>query len=218
VGALIRYNLAAVVHSQRYLAALLLDIVALCVFTINDQGPLTGSYVAAAAALLLSMCWLTVTIINHEDPVRRSISIVLAGSSDRVLFSEVALALLAGVVLAVVGVLFPIVSGQHTWNAGDLEVGALAMSTVVLAGTAIGVICSRLVIPRPGYSLLVALCVVIALPLTPHLPPVNPMLKTLAGTSRAADQVAPLAGDLLAAAVLLAICLAIARFLAVRRD
>jgi hypothetical protein len=216
--ALIRYNLAAVVHGQRYLAPLLIFAITLSVFTINDQGPLTGSYVAAAGALLLTMCWLTVTIINHEDPVRRSILIVLAGSSTRVLFAEVLLALLAGLALTLVGLIFPILSGQHLWAGTDLAAGAAALLTAAFTGTAVGVLCCRLMVPRPGYSLLLALVVVIALPLAHGLPPVNPMLRTLASSSPPVDQVAPLAGDLLISLVLLALCVAAARFTAARRD
>jgi hypothetical protein len=215
MGALIRYNLAAVVHGQRYLAPLLVFAIALSVFTINDQGPLTGSYVAAGGSLLIAMCWLTVTIINHEDPVRRSISVVLAGGSSRVLAAKVLLALLAGSALALVGLIFPIFSGRHSWTGTDLEAGLLALLTTVFAGVAVGVLCSRLVVPGPGYSLLLALVVVIALPLLPGLPPINPMLKTLASSRPPADQLAPLAGDLLISVALLAICVAGARFVAV---
>jgi hypothetical protein len=218
MGALIRYNLAAVVHGQRYLAPLLVFVIALSVFTINDQGPLTGSYVAAGGSLLIAMCWLTVTIVNHEDPVRRSVSIVLAGGSSRVLFAEVLLALLAGTVLTVIGLIFPILSGQHTWTGADLAAGLLALLTTVFAGTAVGVLCSRLVVPRPGYSLVLALVVVIALPLTPGLPPVNPMLRTLASGRPPTGQLAPLAVDLLVSVMLLVICGAGARLVAVRRD
>jgi hypothetical protein len=85
VPALIRYYLAATVHGQRYLAPLLFDIAVLCVFTINDSGPLVGSYVVSAASLLLTACWLTVTIVNLEDPVRRAITLVAAGGAVRVL-------------------------------------------------------------------------------------------------------------------------------------
>lgn len=218
MGALIRYNLAALVHGQRYLAPLLLFIVALCVFTINDQGPLTGSYVVCASSLLIAMCWLTVTIVNHEDPVRRAITIVTAGGSGRVLLAEIILALLIGAVLVGVGLAFPIFSGYHVWTDADLGAGLLAQATAVCAGTAIGLVCSRLVIPRPGYSLLLALVTVIALPIAPGLPPINPMLKVLASGRPPGEQLAPLGGYLAVAVGLLAVCAACTRFVAVRRD
>jgi hypothetical protein len=218
MSALIRYQLAAVLHGQRYLAPLLLFVIALSVLTINDQGPLTGSYAVSAGSLLIAMCWLTVTIVNHEDPVRRAVTAVTAGGFRAVLRAEILLALLAGAVLTGAGLVFPIVAGQHVWTGDDLAAGLLALLTSVLTGTAAGLACSRLVVPRPGYSLLLALVVVIALPVTPGLPPVNPMLRILSGAHPPRDQLAPLAGCLVVAAVLLVVAAAGARLVAERRD
>ncbi len=218
MGALIRYQLAAVLHGQRYLAPLLLFGTVLSVFTVNDQGPLTGSYVVSAGSLLIATCWLTVTIVNHEDPVRRAISGVTAGGPARVLLAEAVLALLLGAVLCVVGLGFPILAGRHVWTGADVVAGLLAQLTAVLAGTAVGLLCSRPVVPRPGYSLVLALVVVIALPVTPGLPPVNTALRILAGGRPAGEQLLPLAGCLALAAALLTICAAGTRYAAVHRD
>jgi hypothetical protein len=216
--ALIRYQLAALLHGQRYLAPVLLFLIALSVLTINDQGPLTGSYAVSAGSLLITMCWLTVTIVNHEDPVRRAITEVTAGGPGRVLLAEILLSLLAGVLLTGVGLLFPIVSGHHVYTGADLAAGLLASLTSVGAGTAVGLVCSRLVVPRPGYSLLLALVVVVALPVTPGLPPINPMLRTLSGGSPPQDQLAALAGCLAIATALLVVCAGCTRLTAARRD
>jgi hypothetical protein len=177
--ALIRYYLAATVHGQRYLAPLLFDLAVLSVFTINDAGPLIGSYVVSAASLLLTSCWLTVTIVNLEDPVRRAITLVAAGGAMRVLAAEAGLAVLAGVVLIGVGTIFPIVSGSHSVTPGDVVVGILAQVTTAAVGIAVGLLSSRLVVPRPGYSLILALVVIVAVPLTPGLPPVHSMLRLM---------------------------------------
>lgn len=216
--ALIRYELAAVLHGQRYLAPLLLFVIALSVLTINDQGPLTGSYAVSAGSLLITMCWLTVTVVNHEDPVRRAITGVAAGGSGPVLLAEILLSLLAGVFLTGVGLVFPILAGQHVWTGADLVAGLLALLTSVAAGTAVGLACSRLVVARPGYSLLLALVVVIALPIIPGLPPVNLMLRILSGGRPAPDQLAPLTGCLAIAAAFLGAAAAGARLISVRRD
>ncbi|MFI5932046.1 hypothetical protein [Actinoplanes sp. NPDC051494] len=215
--ALIRYNLAAVLHGQRYVAPLLLFAVVLSVFTINDSGALTGSYTVSAGCLLVAMCWLTVTIVNHEDPVRRAIQAVAAGGAGRVLLAELLLALLFGAVLTVTGLIFPIVAGRHRYGPADLGAGALAELTCVCTGIAVGVLCSRLVVPRPGYSLLLALVVVIAVPLTP-VPPVNPVLKLLSTARPAGDMLGPLTGYLAVSVVLAAACVTLTRFLAARRD
>ncbi|GGM47341.1 hypothetical protein GCM10011608_35140 [Micromonospora sonchi] len=218
MGALIRYNLAAVVHGQRYVAPLLFFGIVLTVFTVNDSGPLANIYVVSASTLLVSMCWLTVTILNHEDPVRRSIQSVTAGGSSRVLVAEVVLALLIGVGLTVVGLIFPILSGSHHWDGSGLAAGVLALATCLFTGIAIGVLCSRLVVPRTGYSLLLALVVVIAVPLTPGLPPVNPALRLMSGNRPAGELLYPLSGYLVVSIVVAAGCIALTRYISVRRE
>jgi len=214
--ALIRYYGAATIHGQRYLAPLLFDVAVLCVFTINDAGPLIGSYVVSAASLLLTACWLTVTIVNLEDPVRRAITLVAAGGAGRVLAAETGLALLAGVGLIGVGTVFPIVSGTHSVTFGDIAVGVLAQATTTAVGIAVGLLCSRLVVPRPGYSLLLALVVIVAVPLTPGLPPVHSMLRRMSAPG--AVPVAPFVADAAIAAVILVCAFAATHHVAVRRD
>jgi hypothetical protein len=213
--ALIRYYLAATVHGQRYLAPLLFDVAVLCVFTINDAGPLIGSYVVSSASLLLTACWLTVTIVNLEDPVRRAITLVAAGGAMRVLAAEAGLAVLAGVVLIGVGTIFPIVSGSHTVTVGDVLAGILAQATTTAIGTAVGLLCSRLVVPRAGWSLIVALVVIVAVPLTPGLPPVHGMLRLMSADKVSLD---PLLVDAGIALLILFGAFAVTHRIAVRRD
>jgi hypothetical protein len=215
--ALIRYYLAATVHGQRYLAPLLLDLAVLSVFTINDAGPLTGSYVVSAASLLLTSCWLTVTIVNLEDPVRRAITLVAAGGAVRVLAAEAGLAVLAGVVLIGVGTVFPILSGSHTVTFDGVAVGVLAQVTTTAVGIAVGLLCSRLVVPRPGYSLILALVVIVAVPLTPGLPPVHSMLRLMSSAGGAVPT-GPLIADAAVAVVVLLAAFALTHRIAVRRD
>jgi hypothetical protein len=215
--ALIRYYLAATVHGQRYLAPLLLDVSVLAVFTINDSGPPAGSYAVSAGSLLLTACWLTVTIVNLEDPVRRAITLVAAGGAVRVLAAEAGLAALAGVVLIAVGTIFPIVAGSHTVTGRDVLVGVLAQVTTTAVGIAVGLLCSRLVVPRPGYSLIVALVVIVAVPLTPGLPPVHSMLRLMSSPTGAVP-VGPLLIDAAIAVFVLFAGLVVTHQIAVRRD
>ena len=216
--ALVRYYLALTVHAQRYLAPLLLHATALTVFTVNDAGPLTGSYVVVAGSLLLVTCWLTVTIVNLEDPARRAVTLVTAGGAGRVFTAEVALSLLAGVALIAVGTVFPILSGRHEVTAAAVGVGVVAQATTVGVGVAVGLICSRLVVPRPGWSLILALVVIVAIPLTPGLPPVNPMLRLMSSDRPPADQLPPIAIGLAVAVALLAASAVATHRIALRRD
>ncbi len=216
--ALIRYHLALTVHAQRYLGPLLLHLCALTIFTVNDFGPLTGSYVVAAGSLLLASCWLTVSILNQEGPARRAVTTVTAGGPARVLAAETTLALMAGLALTVIGTIFPIVSGTHEVTPAALTVGVLAQTTTLATGVAVGLICSRLVIPRPGYSLLLALLVVMALPLTPGLPPVNPLLRVMSSDRTPTAQLPAAAGALLLALALLTTSALLTHRIATRRS
>jgi hypothetical protein len=213
--AAIRYYLAATLHGQRYLAPLLLNLTALSVFTINDTGPLTGSYVVSAGSLLLTMCWLTVTIANLEDPTRRAITIVATGGPARALAAVVFLALLAGAALIGVGTVFPILSGTHVVTPAAVVAGVLAQAVVTCVGIGVGLLCSRLVVPRPGYSLLLALVVIFAIPLTPGLPPVNPMLRLMSSDGASLPA---LGGYLMIACLLLGAAVTATHHIAVRRD
>jgi hypothetical protein len=164
------------------------------------------------------MCWLTVTLLHHEDPVRRAVTAVAAGGSGRVLLADVSLALLLGVALTAVGTVFPILSGRHEWTAVEVVVGVAAQGTAVLTGVGVGLVCSRAVVPRPGYSLVLALTSVIALLTVRGLPPVNPVLRQMAGTRPPVEHLVPVAVGLLAAGVLLTACVALTWSAQIRRD
>ncbi|AGL14046.1 hypothetical protein [Actinoplanes sp. N902-109] len=213
--ATIRYYLAATIHGQRYLGPLLLFGCALAVFTINDIGPLTGSYVVSAGSLLLAMCWLTVTIANLEDPARRAITVVTAGGPGRALAAVALLALLAAGVLIGVGTVFPIVSGHHVVTGTAVVSGVLAQAVAAWVGIGVGLLCSRLVVPRPGYSLLLALAAVMAVPLVPGLPPVNPVLRLMSHDN---VSLLSLTGYLAIAGVVLLAAVTATHLLSVRRD
>ena len=216
--ALLRYQLATTVHAQRYLAPLLFYALVLTVFTVNDQGPLVGSYVVSSGGLLLTTCWLTVTILNLENPVRRAVTVVTAGGAGRVLAGETSLSLLAGVVLIAVGTIFPILSGEHVVTVAEVSVGVLAQAVTTCMGVAVGLICSRSLVPRPGFSLLLALLVVIALLLTRGLPPINPMLTMMSSLRSPTAQLPTLAAYLALAVVVMAAAFVVTRFCALRRD
>ncbi|HEX3788015.1 MAG TPA: hypothetical protein VHW44_09145 [Pseudonocardiaceae bacterium] len=215
--ALVRYALAVMLHSQRYLAPVLLFLAVLAVFTSNDPGPVLPVYALAAAALFSCAAWLTMTLLNIEEPVQRAITAVSAGGSLRALLSWVCVAVLDCLVLSALALLFPWVDG-HSVSGVELLVGVEALVTCALSGVAIGLVCSRLVIRRPGYALLTALGLVLLLVLVRGLPPVNPMFRLLAGTGRPAGLVTS-AGALTGVAVLLLVLgVTVTQLVATRRD
>lgn len=216
--ALVRYSLATVLHSQRYLAPVLLFLAALAVGTSNGSGPIVPSYALCAAALFICSAWFTVTLLNLDDPISRAITVVNAGRSRSVLIAAVIAASLGSLLMAVVGLVFPLLTGDHQVSGTDLVVGAEAEVCCALTGIAVGLVCSRLVIRRPGYSLLAALALVMIMLLVRGLPPVNPMFRLMSGDTPPADLVGPITGYTAVALALLLACAAVTQYVATRHD
>jgi hypothetical protein len=219
VVALIRYSFARTLHGQRYLAPVLLYVIALGTFTVRDTGTLTSIYAVVAGILLVCSAWLTTTVVNAEDPIHRAVAVVSAGGSRRVLAAEATLSLLLSAgVLTAVGMVLPLLDGRHTVTGNGLLVGLEALLTCAILGVGVGLICSRLVIPRPAVSLIASLLLVIVLLLTRWLPPVNPMLRLLSGPETAGHEILTVSLYLLLAAVLCAAAATATHLTATRRD
>jgi hypothetical protein len=179
VTALYRYLMASVLLSQRYLPPTLIFLAAMAVGTTSDNGPLQSSYAFCVLAMLVCTTWLTVSIVNHEDPTQHKITLVMIGSSLRVLAITVTVVLTWCVPLLVVGVGYPIVTGKHVFTAGDLVVGAAAQLGAAMIGIAIGLLCSRLVIPRIGIAMLTAAAAILAVLLLRWISPIRPLMTLL---------------------------------------
>ncbi|RFU82239.1 hypothetical protein DY218_33700 [Streptomyces triticagri] len=216
--ALIRYSFATLLHSQRYLAPVLLFAGLIGILTVNGSGSLPPAYAASAGALFVSQTWLTSALAGLDDPTQRAVVVLSAGRGARVLAATVGTALLAAGALAVVGLLFPLWIGSYQVGAADLLLGAEAQLTCALAGTAIGLLCSRLVFRRQGYALATALALVLGLLFVQGLPPVNRLFHLMSETSDAAALLAPAAGMAAVSAVLLAASACLTHHLAARRD
>lgn len=98
---LIRYTAATMLHSQRYLAPVLLFMAALGVSSSNDSGPLPPIYGLGAGTLFVCATWLTIALISIEDPAHRAIIVVSARHSGKVLLASVSVALISCLVLIV---------------------------------------------------------------------------------------------------------------------
>ena len=202
--ALYRYLMASVLLSQRYLPPTLIFLAAMAVGTTSDNGPLQSSYAFCVLAMLVCTTWLTVSLVNHEDPTQHKITLVMIGSSLRVLAITVTVVLTWCVPLLVVGIVYPIVTGKHVVTAGDLVVGAAAQLAAAMIGIAIGLLCSRLVIPRIGIAMLTAAAAILAV-LAPLDSPIRPLMTLLSDGRTPGGTAVPLTLlTALAAAVLIA--------------
>ncbi|MEV6979435.1 hypothetical protein [Kitasatospora sp. NPDC093806] len=215
--ALVRYRLTTLLLSQRYLAPLLLFTVLVTVLTADDTGPLTAAHAAAATAMLLAATWLTMALGGLEDRPHHAVLTATAGSARRVLTGTVLTALLASLPLTALGLALPLLLGTHHPTAADLLLGVEAQLTCACTGTAVGLLCSRPLLNRQGYALLLALGLLLVLTVTRGLPPVNLLLTRLSAHDRAAGLLGSTGLLLVLSAALLAAAAALAHVLGTRR-
>lgn len=218
--ALFRYTLAILLHSQRYLPPVLLYFVVAAAFVHGDPNqPALPIFGVLAAATVVLAAWLTVVLIAAEDPVQRAITVVNAGRSWRVLVAAVSVVLAWCAVLSAVVLAVPVVFGFRGITGLDVLAGAEGLLTGACAGTAIGLVTSRLVIRRPGYGLLATLLLLPLFVLVHGIPPVNPVVTLLIHTTSAtAGVIGRTTGYAAVGAVLLVAGGAVAHVVAGRRD
>lgn len=216
--ALVRYVLASVVHSQRYLPPYLVFLAAMGILTSNDHGPLLPIYAVAAGVALMCATWLTIVVANADDPGQRAITIVNAGGSGRVLVASVIVTTAGCVVLTVMGLFFPLTSGTHHLTGPDVAIGTAAMLTAGCTGMAIGLLCARPVIRRTGTMVLTAIGAIFGCLLIPGAPPMNTMFHLLAGDQRPAHPTVPMVTFGAIAVLLLGASIAVTRYVVERRD
>ncbi|TCC24076.1 hypothetical protein [Kribbella sindirgiensis] len=218
MSALYRYLLTSVLLSQRYLPPTLIFLAAMAVGTTSDNGPLQSSYSFCVLAMLVCTTWLTVSIVNHEDPTQRKITLVMIGSSLRVLTMTVAVVITWCVPLLLIGLVYPIVTGKHVVTAGDLAVGAAAQLGAAMTGVAIGLLCSRLVIPRIGVAMLTAAAAILAVLLLRWISPIRPIMTVLSDEKTAGANAVPLTLLAVLSAILLAAAVLATKLLADRKE
>jgi hypothetical protein len=215
--ALYRYLLAGSVQSQRYVPPTLVFLAALSVGTSSDNGPLLRTYSFCVAAVLACSTWLTVTVVGQEHPVQRQVVVVASGSARRVLAATVAVALTGCLFLIAIGLVYPLLVGDHAVTAGALVAGAVAQFAAALVGTALGLLTSRLVVPRLGVAVVAAVAVLLAMLLVRWISPINPLVRLLSTAGEPGVTAVPLAVLTGLSAALLAVSAVITQWVSARR-
>ncbi|MEV6619768.1 hypothetical protein AB0M83_18355 [Amycolatopsis sp. NPDC051106] len=205
--ALTRYYLALLGHSQRYLPALLAYL-ALCVILYADpHSPPLPLFGVSAGGLLVVSCWLTIALLDIEDPVQRLVTLSHARQWRRMITGAILTVLACSAILTVI---------TETWSAlksvkfqpAALGIGLLAHLACALLGIAIALPCSRLLVQRVGWTVLAAVVTTIVV-LLAKIPLVHPLLHALTDEE-------PVGGPLVLAVMTSAVVLA-ASFLVVAR-
>ncbi|HET6504252.1 MAG TPA: hypothetical protein VFG87_26170 [Amycolatopsis sp.] len=176
---MIKYQLALLGHSQRYLLPALAFTALLGLLYSNESGnPAPPEFAVSGGALTVVACWLTITLADIEDPAQWLITLAHARRLS-IVVGSVVLTVFAGCAgLTVLSLLWSALAHGGE-SLGDLGIGLLAQLTCACAGIAVGLPCSRLLMPRAGYTALAAIIGVGVVLLTPWIPLVNPLLRAL---------------------------------------
>ncbi|MFC9221290.1 ABC transporter [Streptomyces hygroscopicus] len=157
--ALLRYQAALLVRSHRWLPPLLLYGAFLGIGVQAGQ-PILDSLGYAAAALLPVAAWLVRVCATNEPAAARSCAAAAVGPA-RVHLAGVLTALGAALVLGIAGTLFVVAvsdphSSDHRHEVPVPEAavaGLLAAVACALLGTAVGALCNRPLLRRPGWAI-----------------------------------------------------------------
>lgn len=210
---MIRYQLALLGHSQRWLPPGLAYVVLLGLLYSDAGGPPVPEFAISAGGLTVVACWLTIALAAAEDPVQRLITVVHASGVRRVLTGVVGAVLGCCLALTVLSLLLSFL--RHNDSAQVLLLGLAAHAACALTGVAIGLPCSRLLVPRIGYTLIAALLALLAVVRIPWLPLVHPMLRSLSDNALG---LAPVLTGLATSAVAVALSTGVVAVLVNRRS
>jgi hypothetical protein len=216
----VRYTVAVMVHSQRFLPPVLLFLICIGTFA-HDAGtePVIPIFAPMTAVAFVCAAWLTVGLATAQDPVQRAITSVNTGRSWPQLVAVVLVVLATFVVLILVLLALPLVLGNRDAGIVKLLVGAIALFTGACFGVAVGLPTSRLVIRRQGFALLATLVLLMVFLLIRGLPPVNTLIILLTEDDiGAGGMLLPGLSNLLLAVAVLACSVGITQVLVSRRD
>ncbi len=190
--ALVRYVAADALRSQRWMAPLLC-LLGIDAIILAGSGSVLPTYAVSAVSLLFVTTWLTVVIVNVEDPLQEAVTAVAAGGHGRVRIAKLVVAYLGGSALALVAlVAAPLVTVDGA-SIGNVAAGVGAHLVTILAGVAVGALCSRPVVTRTAWAVLAGFAVCLVDVVVPGFPPGRQLLE-LFGESHVHELALGLAG------------------------
>lgn len=194
MNALLTYQSALLLRSQRWLAPVILYAAFLAVGVQSGQ-PVLDSLAYAAAALLPVAAWMVRICVSNEPPAARSCTSAAAGPRRAqlacLLSAFLATAVLGAVATLVVAVISDPASTDHRTAVNRLAAsgaGLIAMLVSALVGTAVGAVTSWPLMRSPGRAIPVMLLASL-LALVTTGSPVNAVMTELVSGSR--DGVVP---------------------------
>ncbi|GLY36453.1 hypothetical protein Amsp01_024770 [Amycolatopsis sp. NBRC 101858] len=166
--------------------------------------PLFG---VSAGGLLVVSCWLTIALLDIEDPVQRLVTLSHARQWRRMITGAICTVLAFSVVLTVITEAWSALK-SFRFQPSALGIGLLAHLACALLGIAIALPCSRLLVQRVGWTVLAAVVTSIVV-LLAKIPLVHPLLHALTDEE-------PVGGPLVLAVVASVVVLAASFFVVAR--
>jgi hypothetical protein len=180
VIALARYTIADVLRSQRWVAPLL-TFLGIDAVLLAGNGSVLPTYAVSAVALLFVSTWLTVVVVNVEDPLQETVTAVTAGGRVRPRLAKLVVAYGFATILAAVAIVSaPIVSTDGV-SLAHLGAGIGAHLVTALAGVAVGALFSRPLVSRTAWAVLGGFALCLADVVIPGLPPGRQLLELFDG-------------------------------------
>ncbi|GAA4825635.1 hypothetical protein GCM10023201_10100 [Actinomycetospora corticicola] len=188
IRALVVLRLAEVLAAQRPLVPAVLFVVLVLVLTVNDPSSAPGPWPVTVPVLSAASTWLTLAATNTGED--RTVATAAAGGPGRWAVAAIGAALLLELPPVVVGALLPALLHPAGYPPAVIGGAVVAHLTAAMAGTAIGLGCSRPVVDRPGLAAALAFVVVVVAATVPWLPPVGTAVRAVGeGTPSVADPV-----------------------------
>jgi hypothetical protein len=216
VTSLLRYVCRDTLRGQRWVAPLVCFAVLDAVLS-AQTGSVLPTFAVTATGLLFIGTWLTVVIVNNEDPVQQSITEACAGSRSRVRLSKLVFAYGASAALGLAGMIGPPIASTSGVTLKELAAGACAQLITALAAVSLGALCSRPIIRRRAWSVLLGVTVCLATVIVPSGPPTRQLLVLYNNTGSFALGV-PIAFIALETVVLGFLAIAVSLRLSLRRS
>ncbi|MEU8887567.1 ABC transporter [Streptomyces sp. NPDC048442] len=159
MNALLRYQLALLARSQRWIAPVLLYAAFLAIGVQGGQ-PVLDSLGYGAAVLLPVAAWLVRVCVTNEPPAARHCA-AAATTPARVHLASLLAAAGCTAVLGALGTVFVVLISKWADTDGGVRVspltaaaaGLLAAFTCVLLGTAVGALCNWPLLRGTGWSI-----------------------------------------------------------------
>ena len=171
----LRYSCRDTLRGQRW-AAPLVSFAAIDAVASAQTGSLLPTFAATATALLFIGAWLTVAVVNNEDPIQQTITESCVGSRSRVRATKLILAFLATAALGILGMIGPLLDSSAKVIPRELVAGLCAHLITAIAAVALGALCSRPLVRRVAWSVLFAILLCLATVIIPGAPPTRQLL------------------------------------------